>query len=83
MKKPRSLKASNKLEVRNYQDLLDPFEKQNYTAVAWQACIREVHRVYLTVPGNRWGSKTTKEITVGNKKRLFFSGLGPIILPFT
>ena len=55
------------------------FEELNYTPEAWQAGIREVPRVYLPIIGDRWGSKS-QEITVENKKRLFFRGLAPLIL---
>jgi len=58
----------------------DLFERLNYTPDAWQAGIREVPHVYLTILGDRWGSTTTKEIEVSQKKRLFFRGLAPLIL---
>lgn len=72
--------ASLKFEATNYKDLLDLFEKLNYTPEAWQAGIREVPRVYLTEVGPRWSSTTTKEIEVDQKKRIFFRGLAPLIL---
>lgn len=71
---------SNKLEIRSYQDILDLFETLNYTPEAWQAGIREVPRVYLTIVGDRWGTTTSKEITVLNKKRIFFRSMAPMIL---
>lgn len=75
-----TLKSSNIVEIGSYKDILDLFEKLNYTPEAWQAGIREVPRVYLTIVGDRWGSTTTKEITIENKKRIFFRGLAPLIL---
>jgi Bax protein len=75
-----ALHDSNKLEIGSYKDVLVLFEKHNYTPEAWQAGIREIPRVYLTVIGKRWGSTTTKEITVLNKKQLFFRGIAPLIL---
>ena len=71
---------SNKLEISSYKDILDLFEKLDYTPEAWQAGIREVPRVYLSIVGDRWGTTTTQEITVELKKRLFFRGLAPMIL---
>ena len=71
---------SLKKEIRSYKDILDLYEKLNYTPEAWQAGIREVPRVYLTTIGDRWGKTTTKEIDVLLKKQLFFRGLAPLIL---
>jgi uncharacterized FlgJ-related protein len=75
-----ALHDSNKVEIGSYKDVLELFEKHNYTPEAWQAGIREIPRVYLTIMGDRWGSTTTKEITVLNKKQLFFRGIAPLIL---
>ena len=71
---------SRKVEVRSYKDMLDLFEELNYTPEAWQAGIREIPRVYLPMIGDKWGPTTSKEITIENKKRLFFRGLAPLIL---
>ena len=75
-----ALHDSNKVEIGSYKDVLELFEKHNYTPEAWQTGIREIPRVYLTILGDRWGSTTTKEITVLNKKQLFFRGIAPLIL---
>jgi len=75
-----TLCASSKYEVRSYKDMLVLFEELEYTPEAWQAGIREVPRLYLTIIGDRWGSTTSKEITVEYKKRLFFRGIAPMIL---
>ena len=75
-----TMKASNKQEIRSYVDILELFEKLNYTPEAWQSGIREVPRVYLTIVGDRWGTKTTTEIDVVTKKRIFFRVLAPMIL---
>jgi len=74
--KPDSLKK----EIGSYKDILELYEKLNYTPEAWQAGIREVPRVYLTTIGDRWGKTTTEEIDVLLKKQLFFRGLAPMIL---
>lgn len=71
---------ANNVEIRTYKDILELFEKLNYTPEAWQSGIREVPRVYLPIIGDRWGSTTSREITVENKKRIFFRGLAPMIL---
>jgi uncharacterized FlgJ-related protein len=75
-----TISESSKLEIRSYKDMLELFEKLNYTPEAWQAGIREVPRLYLTLIGPRWGSTTTKEIEVLQKKQIFFRGLAPLIL---
>jgi uncharacterized FlgJ-related protein len=69
-----------KMEISGYKDVLDLFEKLNYTPEAWQAGIREIPRVFFTKIGDRWGNTTTKEITVLQKKQLFFRGIAPLIL---
>ncbi len=71
---------STELEIRNYRDMLGLFEKLSYTPEAWQAGIREIPRVYLPIIGDRWGSSNSKEVTIENKKRLFFRALAPLIL---
>lgn len=67
-------------EIRTYTEMFDLYEELNYTPEAWQAGIREVPRVYLPLIGDRWGKIGSKEITVDNKKRLFFRTLAPLIL---
>ncbi len=52
----------------------------NYTPEAWQAGIREVPRLYITDIPPRWRDKTSKELDVVTKKRVFFRLLGPLIL---
>jgi len=71
---------TQKKEIASYKDVLDLFERLNYTPEAWQAGIREIPRVFLTMIGDRWGKTTTKEIDVLLKKQLFFRGIAPLIL---
>jgi len=52
----------------------------NYTPEAWQAGIREVPRLYITDVPQRWRDKTSKELDVVTKKRVFFRLLGPLVL---
>ncbi|WP_340112117.1 glucosaminidase domain-containing protein [Maribellus mangrovi] len=80
MKTVDDLDDSQKYIGGSYKDMLDLFEKLNYTPEAWQAGIREIPRVYLVAVGERWGTTTSKEITTLNKKQLFFRGLAPLIL---
>ena len=75
-----SYDAANNFEVRNYTDILLLFEKLNYTKEAWQSGIREVPRVYLPLIGEKWGGGRSDELTVENKKRLFFRTSVPLIL---
>jgi len=72
--------TSTNVEIRSYKDMFELFDKLNYTPEAWQAGIREVPRVYLPLIGDKWGTTSSKEITVDNKKRLFFRTLAPLIL---
>lgn len=72
--------VARKVEVRSYKDMLELFEELNYTPKAWQSGIREVPRVYLPLIGDRWGSVRSKEVTVEDKKRIFFRGLAPLVL---
>jgi len=52
----------------------------NYTPEAWQAGIREVPRLYITNIPLHWREKTSKELDVQTKKRVFFQFLGPLVL---
>lgn len=72
--------AANNVEIRNYKDMFELFEKLNYTPEAWKSGIRVVPRVYLPLIGERWGAGRSNELTVENKKRLFFRTLAPLIL---
>ncbi len=74
-----TLNDSHKVPIRSYKDILELFEKLNYTPETWQAGIREIPRVYGTIVGDRWGS-TSNEIEVIQKKRIFFRVLAPLIL---
>jgi len=80
LKSVDNLDASQKYVGGSYKDMLDLFEKLNYTPEAWQAGIREIPRAYLVAIGEKWGASTSKEITTLNKKQLFFRGLAPLVL---
>ncbi|NOR76785.1 MAG: glucosaminidase [Draconibacterium sp.] len=72
--------ASQIIEISDYKQLLDLFEEHNYTPEVWQKGIREIPRIYITEIGEKWGSVSTKEMTVLYKKRIFFRGVAPIVL---
>lgn len=71
---------SQKINIRSYKEVLELFDKLDYTSEAWQAGIRKAPRVYFTRIGKKWGATTTKNITVLYKKKLFFRGIAPLIL---
>ena len=71
---------ANNFGVSNYKDILALFEQINYTPEAWQSGIREIPRVYLPLIGEKWGAGRSDELTVDNKKRLFFRTSAPLIL---
>ena len=74
------LDDSQKITEGSYKEVLELYEKLNYTPEAWQAGIREIPRVYLVWIGEKWGSSNSKEITTLEKKQLFFRGLAPLVL---
>jgi len=76
----RPERPTQRIEIESHDDVKALFEKLGYTPEAWQAGIREVPRMYLTNVPRRWGKKTSKEITVLTKKRVFFRVLAPLVL---
>jgi len=56
------------------------FDRLGYTAKAWQAGIREIPRVYLADVPNTWRERSAKELSVADKKKLFFRLIAPIVL---
>ena len=68
-----------RVECRDYSDILALFDRLGYTQRAWQAGIREVPRVYLGDIPESWRERSDK-MSVADKKRLFFRVLGPIVL---
>ena len=67
-------------EFDSYKDVELLFQELDYTPEVWRAGVREVPRLFLTRVGDRWRDRTTKEITVQTKKRLFFRALAPLVL---
>ena len=60
--------------------MLALFDRLGYTAKAWQAGIREIPRVYLADVPNTWRERSAKELSVADKKKLFFRLIAPIVL---
>ncbi len=71
--------AQERVEVRSPEELLAFFEKLNYTPEAWEQGIRDVPRVYMMAISKNW-KVSSQNITVLNKKRIFFRALGPLVL---
>jgi Bax protein len=69
-----------RVECRDYKDVLALFDRLGYTQRGWQAGIREVPRVYLDDIPDTWRQRSDTLASVTDKKRLFFRVLGPIVL---
>jgi len=72
--------TDEKVPCRNYKDVLALFDRLGYTSKAWQAGIREIPRVYLADVPDTWRERSAKELSVADKKRLFFRLIAPIVL---
>ena len=72
--------TDEKVPCRNYKDVLALFDRLGYTTKAWQAGIREIPRVYLEDVPDTWRERSAKELSVADKKRLFFRLIAPIAL---
>ncbi len=75
-----SSRAEERFEFTSYPEVGKLFEELNYTPEAWQEGIREVPRVYLTTIAPRWRSRVSKEVSVLEKKRIFFRSMAPLVL---
>jgi Bax protein len=69
-----------KVPCRNYKDVFALFDRLGYTQKTWQAGIREIPRVYLADIPDAWRERSAKELSVADKKRLFFRLIAPIVL---
>jgi uncharacterized FlgJ-related protein len=72
--------TDEKVPCGNYKDVLALFDRLGYTKKAWQAGIREIPRVYLADVPDTWRERSAKELSVTDKKRLFFRLIAPIVL---
>jgi uncharacterized FlgJ-related protein len=72
--------TDEKVQCRNYKDVLALFDRLGYTQKSWQAGIREIPRVYLADVPDTWRERSAKELSVVEKKKLFFRLIAPIAL---
>jgi len=72
--------TDEKVPCRNYKDVLALFDRLGYTTKAWQAGIREIPRVYLADVPDTWRERSAKELSITDKKKLFFRLIAPIVL---
>jgi len=72
--------TDEKVPCRNFKDVLALFDRLGYTAKAWQAGIREIPRVYLADVPETWRKRSAKQLSVADKKKLFFRLIAPIVL---
>ena len=75
-----STRPEERFEFTSYVEVGELFEELNYTPEAWQEGIREIPRVYLTTIAPRWRDRVSAEVTVIEKKRIFFRSLAPLVL---
>jgi uncharacterized FlgJ-related protein len=72
--------TDEKVQCRNYKDVLALFDRLGYTEKAWQAGIHEIPRVYLADVPDTWRERSEKELSVADKESLFFRVIAPIVL---
>jgi len=75
-----STRPEERFEFTSYVEVGELFEELNYTPEAWQEGIREIPRVYLTTIAPRWRDRVSAEVTVLEKKRIFFRSMAPLVL---
>lgn len=69
-----------RFEFRTVEDVDRLFDELGYTPERWQAGIREIPKVYFATISEKWQETAAHDITVMQKKRLFFRALAPIAL---
>ena len=72
--------TDEKVPCRNYTDVRALFKRLGYTRDAWQAGTREIPRVYLADVPDEWHERGAKNLSVKDKKKLFFRVIAPIVL---
>lgn len=72
--------AEERFEFQSYKQVLQFFEKMDYTEQSWDQGSREVPRVYLTTIPPLWSPKLSRQIETKMKKEIFFRVLAPLIL---
>jgi uncharacterized FlgJ-related protein len=76
----KSAPAEERFEYTEWGEVADLFDSLNYTPASWAEGNREVPRVFLSTVPERWRAKTSLEITVQDKKRVFFRMVAPLVL---
>ena len=76
----KSKRPEERFEFTSYLEVGELFEELGYTPETWAAGIREVPRVYLTTIAPRWRDRVSNEVSVLEKKRIFFRSLAPLVL---
>ena len=79
-KRAETTRPEERFEYTSYTEVGKLFEKLNYTPEVWQAGVREVPRVFLTTIAPRWRDRVSKDVSVLEKKRIFFRSLAPLAL---
>lgn len=69
-----------RVEFVAFRDLAPLTEELNYTAETWKAGQAEVPRLVLLRVPERFGEVTVNEVTVAEKKRIFFRMVLPLVL---
>jgi len=69
-----------RFEFHSGKQLEELVNNLNYTPESWAAGVREVPRLYITNVPERWRDKTSLEVDVVTKKRVFFRLIGPLVL---
>src|SRR3974377_1895124 len=69
--------TDEKVPCRTYKDVLALFNRLGYTQKAWQAGMREIPRVYLADVPHEWHQRGAKNLSVQDKKKLFFRVMAP------
>ena len=75
-----SKRPEKRFEFTSYTEVGDLFKELDYTPETWAAGILEVPRVFLTTIPPRWRDRVSKEVSVLEKKRIFFRSLAPLVL---
>ncbi len=68
------------IEFSSYKELQELFIELDYTPEAWAEGAREVPRLYMTNIPSRWRSTTAAEVSVAEKKALFFRLMSPGVM---
>lgn len=69
-----------RIEFSAFSDLSSLVQDLNYTEETWQAGQREVPRLLMTRIPERFAEVTVKEVTVEEKKNMFFRMVLPVLL---